>query len=84
MSNRQEPVKTSAAPAAEQIRLPRPTALPLITAVGATLVVVGTTLSWVLSGVGAVLLGWSVTRWIGETRSSVAELPEPAAADESL
>ena len=81
MSNRQEPVKLPAAPAGEEIHLPGPTPLPLITAVAVTLVVVGTTISWILSGVGVVLLGWSVTRWIRETRSSMAELPEPVADD---
>jgi hypothetical protein len=81
MSNRQEPVKLPAAPAGEEIHLPGPTPLPLITAVAVTLMVVGTTLSWVLTGAGAVLFGWSAVRWIRETRGSIAELPEPAADD---
>jgi hypothetical protein len=82
MSNRQEPIKSAAAAAGEEIHLPGPTPLPLISAVAVTLMVVGTTTSWVLTGVGVVLLGLSVTRWIHETRGSIAELPEPA-ADES-
>jgi uncharacterized membrane protein YdjX (TVP38/TMEM64 family) len=63
-------------PAGEEIHLPGPTILPLTTAIGITLIVVGTTITWIASIVGAVVFLVSVRRWIQDTRRDVAELPE--------
>jgi hypothetical protein len=63
-------------PAGEEIHLPGPTILPLTTAIGITLIVVGTTTTWIASILGAVVFLVSVTRWIRDTRRDVAELPE--------
>jgi len=76
MTRDDSPVQTPAPPAGEQIHLPGPTALPIFTAIAITLVVVGTTLSWILAAVGAILLVACVVRWIRETRGSISELPE--------
>jgi hypothetical protein len=83
MSPSEEPIKTVAPPAGEEIHLPGPTALPLLTAVSVTLVVVGTTLSWLISAVGAIGLVFCLWRWIGDSRRSLAELPEPKARGEA-
>jgi len=66
----------SAPPAGEEIHLPGPSLLPLLTAIAITLIVVGTTISLIISIVGLITLVMIVWRWIGETRRSIAELPE--------
>jgi hypothetical protein len=65
-----------APPSEEDIHLPGPTLLPVFTAVAITLIVIGTTLTWGLSIAGGVLLVICVVRWVGDTRRSVAALPE--------
>jgi Flp pilus assembly protein TadB len=69
-------VHQPAPPAGEEIHLPGPSILPLVTALAITLIVVGTTLSWIISGFGAVVLVVAVIRWISDTRRDVAALPE--------
>ena len=63
-------------PAGEEIHLPGPTLLPLITACSITLVVIGTTLGLYLSAIGLIVFTVCVVRWVRETRRSIAELPE--------
>ena len=63
-------------PAGEELHLPGPTILPLTTAIGITLIVVGTTITWILSIVGALVFLLSAVRWIRDVRRDVAELPE--------
>ena len=65
-----------APPASEDIHLPGPTLIPLATAVGLTLIVVGTTINWLLSILGAVIFLIAVARWIRDTRHDIAQLPE--------
>ena len=71
-----EPYHGEPPPVGEEIHLPGPTILPLTTAVGITLIVIGTTITWIASLVGAVIFLVSAIRWIGDTRRDVAELPE--------
>lgn len=66
----------SAPPAGEEIHLPGPTILPLVTALAITLMVIGTTLGWYLSAIGFVVLVVAVVRWVRDTRRDVAALPE--------
>ena len=65
-----------APPPAEEIHLPGPTVLPLISAIAITLIVIGTTLGWFLSIIGGVVLVVVIVRWIRDTRRDVAALPE--------
>jgi hypothetical protein len=65
-----------AAPAGEEIHLPGPTIIPLVTALGITFVVIGTTLGWWLSIVGGVILVVTIVRWIQDTRRDIDALPE--------
>ena len=66
-----------APPAGEEIHLPGPTILPLMTAVAITLIVIGTTIfAPIPSIIGGVLLVWCLWRWIGDTRRDIAALPE--------
>ena len=66
----------SAPPAGEELHLPGPSILPLLAALAITLIVVGTTISLILSLVGVVVLVIIVIRWIADTRRDVGELPE--------
>ena len=67
---------TTAPPVDEEIHLPGPSILPLVTAVAITFIVIGTTLGWWLSIVGVIVLIVCVVRWINDTRRDVAALPE--------
>ena len=63
-------------PAGEEIHLPGPSILPLLSAVSITLIVIGTTITWVLSIVGLILFVVTTVIWIRDTRRDIDELPE--------
>lgn len=67
---------TPAPPVGEEVHLPGPTILPLVSAIGITLIVIGTTLGWFLSGIGLAILLLALVRWIRDTRRDVSALPE--------
>ena len=74
MTDDEHPVP--APPAGEELHLPGPSILPLLTAVAITMIVVGTTISLIISIVGLVALVIILWRWVSDTRRDVAELPE--------
>ena len=47
---------TPTPPAGEEVHLPGPTILPLVAAIAITLIVIGTTIDWIFSAVGGVVL----------------------------
>jgi hypothetical protein len=61
--------------AGERIHLPAPSLIPLATAIGITLALVGLVLSWWFTALGGVILVISVLRWIGLVRQEIASLP---------
>lgn len=63
-------------PAGEDIHLPGGSPLPLIVALGVTLLVIGTTIWWVWSAVGLVITVIASGIWIRDVRRDVDELPE--------
>jgi hypothetical protein len=63
-------------PVGEEIHLPGPTILPLVVAVGITLIVIGTTINWLFSIIGLVVFIVATTMWIRDTRRDISELPE--------
>lgn len=63
-------------PAGEEIHLPGPTVLPFVTAIGITLVVIGTTINWLISILGGIIFLVAVVRWIRDTRRDIDALPE--------
>lgn len=69
------PLEPEAPPTGEEVHLPGPSILPLLTAVGIALAVVGITISLILVIGGAVLTIACVLRWIGDTRRDIDELP---------
>jgi hypothetical protein len=69
------PLEPDPPPVGEEIHLPGPTILPLVTAVGITLALVGITTIFPLTIIGVIITIGCVYRWIKTTRSEVAELP---------
>jgi hypothetical protein len=63
-------------PAGEEIHLPGPTILPFATAVGITLIIIGTTINWAISILGGIIFLVAVVRWIRDTRRDIDALPE--------
>jgi hypothetical protein len=63
-------------PVGEEIHLPGPSILPLLSAIAITMMVIGTTLSWFISIAGLILFVATTVRWIADTRRDIDELPE--------
>jgi hypothetical protein len=61
--------------AREQIHLPGPSVIPLVTAVAITVALVGLVLSWWFVIAGGVVLVIAVARWISVVRAEIASLP---------
>jgi hypothetical protein len=69
------PIDPEVPPTGEEVHLPGPTILPLLTALGVTLAVVGITISKILLIGGAIITVVCVLRWIADTRREIDELP---------
>ena len=63
------------APPSEEVHLPGPSYLPVWTAFGLTLAIVGVVLSWFVCGLGVVIALYSIIRWIRGTRQDISDLP---------
>ncbi len=66
----------SAPEAGEEIHLPGPSLIPFLSAIGITLMVIGTTISWYISIVGLIIFVLTTIRWIRDSRRDVESLPE--------
>lgn len=62
-------------PVGEEIHLPEPSLIPVLSAFGVTLAVVGLVLSWAITAVGLIIVVLTTIRWIRDTRRDVEELP---------
>jgi hypothetical protein len=69
-------VHQEAPPVGEEVHLPGPTLIPFLSAIGITLTVIGTTINWLFSIIGLVIVVLTTIRWIRDTRRDVSELPE--------
>jgi hypothetical protein len=69
------PLDPEVPPVGEEIHLPGPSILPLLTAVGITLALVGVTTFIEFTVVGVILTVVCIARWIKDTRHEVNELP---------
>jgi hypothetical protein len=69
------PLDPEVPPVGEEIHLPGPTVLPVLTAVGLTLALIGFTTFIELTVAGGLLTIGCVVRWIKDTRAEVDELP---------
>jgi hypothetical protein len=63
-------------PAGEDIHIPGGSPLPLIVAIGITLLVIGTTIWWVWSALGFIITVVAAVLWIRDVRHDIDELPE--------
>jgi hypothetical protein len=68
-------------PAGEEVHLPGPSILPVLTGVGITLALVGITTYLVLTIIGGILTIACVVRWIKDTRHDIDELPLDSRSD---
>jgi hypothetical protein len=69
------PLDPEAPPAGEELHIPGPTILPVLSAVGITLALVGITTFMVLTVIGGLLTLGCAVRWIKDTRHDLNELP---------
>ncbi len=69
------PLDPEVPPVGEEIRLPSPSILPVLLAVGLTLALVGVTLSPILTVAGGLLSIGVIVRWVGDTRREIDDLP---------
>jgi len=69
------PLDPEVPPVGEEIHLPGPTVLPVLTAVGLTLLLIGFTTFIELSVAGGVLTIWCSVRWMKDTHREIDELP---------
>ena len=75
------PLDPEVPPVGEEIHLPGPSVVPVLTAVGITLTLIGVTTFIELTVAGGLLTLGCVWRWIKDTRSEIDELPLDAHAD---
>lgn len=73
-------IEEDAPPVGEEIHLPGPTAIPVVMAIGITMIVCGTTINWMISAVGGIIFLVTAGMWIRDTKRSVDELPEDHSA----
>ena len=64
-----------APPPGEAIHLPGPSYLPVLTAFGISLALVGVVISFVITAIGALIAIVAIVRWVRETREDMSELP---------
>jgi hypothetical protein len=69
------PLDPEVPPVGEEIHLPGPSILPVLTAVGITLSLIGITTFIELTVIGLLLTVTCIVRWIKDTRSEIDELP---------
>ncbi len=62
-------------PTGEEVHLPGPSLLPLLTAVGITLTLIGITTYIELTVVGLILTIVVLLRWVRDTRRDIDEMP---------
>jgi hypothetical protein len=69
-------LERSAPEPGEEFHLPGPSLIPFLSAISITMMVIGTTISWYISIVGAIIFVTTTIRWIRDTRRDVDALPE--------
>jgi hypothetical protein len=69
-------VPEEAPPVGEELHIPGPSILPFVTAIAITLMVIGTTINWIFSGIGLAVFIVMVFLWIRDVRRDVGALPE--------
>jgi hypothetical protein len=62
-------------PPSEEVHLPGPSYLPVWTAFGLTIALVGLIMSWVICGIGAAILVVALVQWVRSARQELEDLP---------
>lgn len=62
-------------PPGEPVHLPAPSYLPVVTAAGISIAIVGVVISWILVVLGGLTAVVAIFRWVRQTREEIAELP---------
>ena len=69
------PLDPAPPPSGEEIHLPGPSWIPLVNAIGLTVLVVGLAVGWSLVIGGGVIFLVTLVIWIRDTRRDIDELP---------
>ena len=69
------PLEPETPPVGEEIHLPAPTVVPVLTAIGITLTLVGLTTYIELTVAGALLTLGCAVSWVKSSRAQIDELP---------
>jgi hypothetical protein len=59
----------------EEVHLPEPSYLPVWTAFGITIGLVGILLSWVIFGIGVAIALFAIVKWVRQAREEISDLP---------
>ena len=62
-------------PPSEEVHLPGPSYLPVWTAFGLMVALVGILLSWVIAALGALIALFCIVRWVRDARQEISDLP---------
>ena len=63
-----------------EIELPQPTASPMVTAFGFTLMVAGIVTNWIVAIVGCLIMFVGIVKWFGQSNPESNEMPAAPAA----
>jgi hypothetical protein len=61
--------------AIEEIHLPRPSLVPMFTAAGIALALIGLIIAWPIVALGGLITLIAVVRWIRDVRQDIEQLP---------
>jgi hypothetical protein len=75
MADEPSPLEEQVPPPGEPVHLPGPSYLPVLTAFGLTIVLVGVVISWLITALGVLITIVVIARWIRDTREDISELP---------
>jgi len=75
MATEGEPGTQSLPQASEQVHMPEPSYLPVVTGFAITLMLVGVVLTWIITIIGVLIFLPAVVMWVRDTRSDISELP---------
>jgi hypothetical protein len=76
MADAEPPLQASEVPPpGEAIHLPGPSYLPVLTALGIAIALVGIVITWPLVAIGLLITLIAIVRWIRETREDISGLP---------
>ena len=59
----------------EEIHLPDPSYLPVLVALGTTILLVGVVTLWPVAAIGGIIVIVSIARWIRQAREEMSHLP---------